>query len=158
MTKWLPMRWFAVLGIVIWTLSGCSGIGKLYPVEGKVTVDGKPLADGRLVFVPDKEKGNKLNDSPFGQIKDGSYSLTTQGKPGAPAGWYRIMVQTQYQGAPPDAVELPMRYSDPLGSGLAVEVVPSPEPGHYDLMLKTEGPPKKKGPPPPPPRSQRAKG
>jgi hypothetical protein len=157
MRKWFPMRLFAGLSIVAFALSGCGGMGTRYPVEGKVTVDGKPLRDGRLIFVPDKEKGNQLKDGPFGQVKDGSYTLTTQGKPGAPAGWYNVIVQTQYQDAPADAIELPRRYEDPLGSGLSIEVVPSPDPGHYDFTLKTEGAPKSKGSPPPPPRSQRQK-
>jgi hypothetical protein len=149
MRKTFPMRRFAALGVVLLTLSGC-GMGKRYPVEGKVTVNGKPLRDGKLLFVPDEAKGNEMTDAPLAQIKDGSYSLTTQGKEGAPTGWYGVMVQTQYQGAPADAVELPLHYSDPLGSGLSVEVVPSPEPGHYDLKLEADPNAKSKGPPPPP--------
>jgi hypothetical protein len=136
MRKWSPMRFFAALGAALLTLAGCGGgVGTVYPVEGKVTVDGKPLPFGRITFVADKEKGNETKFAPFGEIKDDSYSLTTKGKTRAPAGWYNIMVVTQWPGAPPNPVELPTQYSDPGKSKLSVEVVPSPEPGRYDLKL-----------------------
>lgn len=150
MIRCLSRRLFAALGIIVLALSGCGGgVGKLYPVEGKVTVDGKPLPFGRLTFVPDKEKGNDSTATPFGEIKEGSYSLTTKGKTGAPAGWYNVMVLTQWPGAPPNPVELPIRYSDPGKSKLSVEVAPTPNAGQYDLKLEADRQQRPKGPPAP---------
>jgi hypothetical protein len=148
MRKWFSMRFLAALGAALLTLSGCGGgVGTLYPVEGKVMVDGKPLPFGRITFVADKDKGNETKFAPFGEIKDGNYSLTTKGKPGAPPGWYNIMVVTQWPGAPSNPVELPTKYSDPGKSKLSVEVVPSPGSGHYDLKL-ISAPPSKEPPAP----------
>jgi hypothetical protein len=131
-------RWFAALGVVVLALSGCGGVGTLYPVSGKVTVDdGQPLADAQLSFVADTEKGNKTTAIPFAKVKDGSYSLTTKGRTGAPAGWYKVSVMTHYPGGPAKAVELPRRYTDAGKSRLSVEVVPSPQPGAYDLKLSS---------------------
>ncbi len=125
----------AVLGMVVVALCGCGGVGTLYPVSGKVTVDGKPLSDGQLTFVAEGDKGDKTTAAPFGKIKDGTYSLSTKGKPGAPAGKYHVMVMTQYPGGPEKPVALPVRYSQPEKSGLSVEVVPNPAAGAYDLKL-----------------------
>ena len=137
MKRFCTWRWLVALGVVVVTLSGCGGVGTLYPVSGKVTVDGQPLPDGQLSFVADAEKGNKTTVIPFAKIKDGSYSLTTKGKPGAPAGWYKIMVMTQYPGGPAKAVVLPRRYTDAGKSRLSVEVVPASQPGAYDLKLSS---------------------
>jgi hypothetical protein len=124
-----------VVGILSLTFSGCGGVGTLYPVSGKVTVDEKPLPDGQLTFVADTEKGNATKVVPFGKIKDGSYSITTKGRTGAPAGWYKVAVMTQYPGSPSQAVEIPRRYTDAGKSRLSVEVVANPQPGVYDLKL-----------------------
>jgi hypothetical protein len=135
MRRLSPARLSGALGVVVLALSGCGGVGTLYPVSGKVTLDGKPLPDGQVSFVPDKEKGNKAPATPFGKIKDGSYSLETKGQPGAPAGAYKIMVITRYPGSPEKNPELPKRYADAGNSGLAVEVSPTPAAGAYDLKL-----------------------
>jgi hypothetical protein len=124
------------LGVLVLVLSGCGqSVGTLYPVSGKVTLNGEPLKDARLSFVPDTDKGNKSPASAFGKVQDGNYSLTTKDKPGAPAGWYKIMVMTQYPGGPEKPVPLPKRYGDPGKSTLSIEVVPSPAAGAYDLKL-----------------------
>lgn len=130
---------FSSMGILALVLSGCGEqIGQLYPVSGKVTLDDEPLNDAQISFVADAAKGNKAPVSPFGKCKDGSYSLTTKDKPGAPAGWYKVVVNTKYPGASEKAVELPKRYSDPGKSDLSVEVKPNAEPGAYDLKLKSK--------------------
>src|SRR4051794_8076203 len=77
-------------------ITGCGdGVGTRYPVEGQVLVDGAPLAgmSGQVTFEPDQTKGNKTPVSPSGEIdKDGRYKLSSKGKPGAPAGWYKVAV------------------------------------------------------------------
>lgn len=129
-------RLFGTLGVVVLAFSGCGGgLGTLYPVSGKVTVDGVPLKDAQLSFMPDVERENKTATTPVGKVKDGNYTLTTKGKAGAPAGWYKVMIMTQYPGGPAKPVMLSQRYTDPGKSRLAVEVVSSPAPGAYDLKL-----------------------
>jgi hypothetical protein len=136
MRTFCPTRLCRILGVVILVLSGCGGgEGTLYPVSGKVTLDGAPLPDAQLSFVADTTKGSKALATPFGKVKDGTYSLTTNEKPGAPAGSYKVMVNTQYPGGPEKPVVLPARYADPGHSDLSVEVVPNSAPGAYDLKL-----------------------
>src|SRR5262249_10576010 len=74
--------------------AGCGGPSlTLYPVEGKVTVDGKPLSSGRVAFHPDAKKGNSLKKILGGEIgSDSPYRIYTDGQPGAPAGWYKVTV------------------------------------------------------------------
>jgi hypothetical protein len=132
--------WFlGVLGLLVPVLAGCGdGLGTLHPVSGSVTLDGEPLKDAQLSFVPDTEKGNKTTASVFGKVTDGKYTLTTKDRPGAPAGHYKVSVLTQYPGGPENPVVLLKIYSDPGKSGLKVEVVEKPSPGAYDLKLTSK--------------------
>jgi hypothetical protein len=78
-------------------LMGLFGCGKaelpLYPVAGKVLVGEKVVTEGTVSFRPDAERGNKTMHQPVAAIhEDGRYELQTNGKPGAPPGWYRVLV------------------------------------------------------------------
>jgi hypothetical protein len=55
--------------------------GKIAAVDGKVSVDGKPLAKGKLSFRPEKGKAIAV------EVKDGKYSATK-----IPFGTYRVTV------------------------------------------------------------------
>jgi hypothetical protein len=84
-------------------------------VKGKVTLEGKPLASGRIIF-------HLKNDQFVGaKIKDGEYSVER-----VPAGTWRIMVEGQ---------GVPWRYNSDEKSGLQVEVVANAAPGAYDIKL-----------------------
>jgi hypothetical protein len=66
---------------------------KFYPVAGSVLVGEKPVPEGTVTFRPDANKGNQSMHIPTATIRpDGSYELETNGKPGAPPGWYRVLV------------------------------------------------------------------
>jgi hypothetical protein len=139
MTTFRSTRLLAVLGVLVLALSGCGdGLGTLYPVSGKVTLDGEVLQNAQLSFVPDTDKGNKSPASATGKVANGTYSLITKDKAGAPAGWYKVVINTQYPGSPENAVVLPKNFSDANKSGLFVEVVENPGPGAYDLNLKVK--------------------
>jgi hypothetical protein len=117
---------------------GCGG-GSPVPVSGKVTLDGKPLTRGTVRYF--------LVDAPVNAVvprgsldESGTYTLTTGGKPGAPAGKYKVCVFED-----PDAgkkagansqVSIPMIYRDQVNTPLTVEVV-SGAAGSYDLTLST---------------------
>ena len=124
-------------------LSGCdsSGVGRLVPVRGKVTLDGQPLTTGSLVYMPSAEKGNTSNYEPAATINaDGTYQLFTAQRDGAPIGWYKVWVVAQ---APADDKNpyaptkslIPARYAEPGTSKLEIEVVNRPSEGAYDLKL-----------------------
>jgi hypothetical protein len=115
---------------------GSSGGGKLLPVSGKVTLKGSPLTGGHIAFHPDLDKGNKGKGVPTGSIgADGTYKLSTEGKAGAPAGWYKISVATNFPGMEGTPVPINSKYNSPTTSGLTCEVVPNAAAGAYDLQL-----------------------
>jgi hypothetical protein len=129
--------------------AGCGG-GNTHPVSGTVTIDGTPLAarNGLVTFVPDKAKGNVTQDEPAGTVDDrGRYTLYTNGRRGAPPGWYKVVV-TGLADAPTAAAKgpltqrpvpksaVPARYGRAETTPLEVEVVASPTAGAYDLTLK----------------------
>jgi hypothetical protein len=131
--------------IVLTLLAGCagcdsSGLGRLAPVKGHVLLDGKPLPTGSLVFKPDAAKGNSSQFEPSATITaDGSYSLFTKEKTGAPLGWYKVGVIAQEENlADPYAARKSLvasRYNNAETSGLAIEVVAAPASGAYDIKL-----------------------
>ena len=127
--------------LVVSLAAGCSpGAGSLHKVSGKVTVDGTPLNTGTVRFVPDKARGNTATAEPVGTIgPDGTYTLSTNGKTGAPPGWYQVTVnatEVPESSKPFSGKALVARkYNAPESSGLSVEVVSSPKPGAYDLQV-----------------------
>jgi hypothetical protein len=89
-----------------------------------------------VIYVPDKDKGNDLKNSPAGLVgTDGTYTLSTAGKEGAPPGWYKVTVTTRYPGAPANAAPIAVEYADFRKTTLKVEVIASPAAGAYDLHL-----------------------
>jgi hypothetical protein len=137
------------LALLVIGCSDKSGVGKTARVVGKITVNGEPLTldTATVLFRPDKIKGNTSAFEPAGQVdEDGSYTLYTNGKEGAPPGWYLVEVYAilprtgGYQKKRPAAGEGPVslidsKYSSVKTSGLAKEVVENPSPGAYDLEL-----------------------
>lgn len=89
---------------VLLPLAGCGEAEHGFvPVRGVVLLEGKPLATGFVSYRPDPAKGNASLHVPTGIISaEGRYELFTIGEPGAPPGWYRVLVfadQNQIQGA-----------------------------------------------------------
>jgi hypothetical protein len=115
---------------------------KLFPVSGKVYVDGKPIDSGSVSFRPDAEKGNAYGFEPIGEISaDGTYRLMTVKGVGAPAGWYKVVVRYDkpYKSMYEVAVSLlPPKYGSAETTPLAVEVTKQPPDGAYDLKLETK--------------------
>ncbi len=70
---------------------GCSddGLGKRYSVSGTVTYKGQPLPKGSINFTSEKADGRGAT----GEIKNGSYTLTTQNPgDGAFEGGYLVTI------------------------------------------------------------------
>src|SRR5262249_26962492 len=90
-------RFTIVLGVsAIVIVCGCSGddsgLGRRYQVTGKVTYKGAPVPHGTITFVPTKPPPPE-GRAATGEIKDGSYSLSTTGnQDGALPGDYNIAV------------------------------------------------------------------
>lgn len=135
--------WIAAGLTLLVVAVGCdsSGVGRLVPVQGKVTYEGQPLTAGSLALKPDAEKGNTSKFEPAANLgPDGSYRLFTAEREGAPLGWYKVAIVAQ---APADEKNpyaaqkslIPARYAETGTSNLAIEVVETPPPGAYDLKL-----------------------
>jgi hypothetical protein len=80
----------AVAGALVMTSCGTDdGLGKRFPVSGKVTYNGLPLENGKISFIPDDPK----NVGASGTIDKGSYALSTGGgNDGARAGKYKVTI------------------------------------------------------------------
>jgi hypothetical protein len=133
-------RWVVLSALACVCLTGCgSGV---VPVQGTVTVDGKPLPGGTVVFHPDPGLDGASRQEARGTIQsDGSYSLSSNGRPGAAPGRYKvciIAVKTRATRAGGWTVQplIAPTYGNPATSGLEVEVGPDRFPGAYDLALQ----------------------
>ncbi len=118
--------------VALLAFAGCAKDDKvkLYPVKGKVIVDGKPV-EGALLTMYAKSSEPKLQQAVTATTKsDGSYAVGTyEPEDGAPAGEYTVTIFH----FPPDAQAimmrtgvvpnlLPAQYSDPMKSSLTIEV------------------------------------
>ena len=135
------LRWpatYCALAIVMLGNLGCGSGSNLQKVSGKVTVDGTPLAKGSVRFIPDKTRGNTAGVEPVAQIAaDGTYTLATNGKSGAPLGWYKVSLDATEVADSARAKQAKLlispRFHSPETTPLSVEVISSPEAGAYDL-------------------------
>lgn len=120
---------------------GCSGnrpmpkeFGALFPVEGKVTFDGKPLRGGNVTFFAQDHDVKQLQ--PMGLIDgEGNYFVSSYQQKGAPAGKYRVTVIPATNDKSID-LAVDDRYQNWEKSPLMVEVRENAPAGAYDLQLK----------------------
>ena len=74
--------------------TGCQKEQPYGLAEGTVTLDGKPLADVEVVFMPDPEKGTNGHLSVAFVDKEGHYQIANDaGRPGAPVGFHRVCIK-----------------------------------------------------------------
>lgn len=108
------LGWTCLVGVL--AASGCGGgIGKLHPVSGKVT---GPVNDGDAVlFQPSAGTKFTKNLTIRGEIKGGSYKMTTDGKDGVPAGTFTVVIAP----TPPKAGDI-----GTMKTGDATAAVPVP--------------------------------
>jgi hypothetical protein len=108
---------------------GCNGGSLESQVSGTVTLDGKSIGNGMIVFVPIDAKGNP----PFGNIDaSGNYSLKTGRTPGLLPGRYQVVVDIREQQPnfkpgdrpPPGKLLIPEKYNSASTSGLEYQVEP----------------------------------
>jgi len=78
-----------VVGMAV--LLACAGCGKggldRHPIGGSVTLDGKALESGGILFSPIKQTKGPVTG---GSIKDGRYEIPRDSGP--VAGWYRVEI------------------------------------------------------------------
>jgi len=82
-----------LLGVLIASAPGCSRVDRVpvYPITGRVLIDGKPLQNATVFLHPPSGDGGLR---PVGHTRaDGSFDITTyEVGDGAPAGEYRVTV------------------------------------------------------------------
>jgi hypothetical protein len=128
----------AVSLLALWT-AGCGETR--YPVAGRVLVNGQPLKGkvGSVVLKPDASKGNKRSGLSEGVLqRDGNFEVLTNNKPGAPRGWYKVIVTAYEPAANPNEDSRPAlnaRYATEANTPLEIEVVANPASDQYDLQL-----------------------
>ena len=133
--------WWALnVGMLLALAAGCEpGADHLAPVCGKLSYQGKPLRTGTIVFTPDALRGTRGSMARADIQPDGTYSLRSNGMPGAAVGWHRVTVMATESvpvtvasgGVEADVMMprslLPERYRDPELSGLSRQVRPGQE-------------------------------
>jgi hypothetical protein len=126
------LSWFLGLTAALMVAVGCSSGPRMYKVTGTVTLDGKPLPEGEILFVPDDPK---YGPDP-GKIKDGRFEFK------AKAGKKRVEISASRilpggargaGGEPVPEEYLPDRYN--VHSILTAEVTPN-GPNHFAFELK----------------------
>jgi hypothetical protein len=136
---------FLFVACITWVAVGCSRADKFVPVKGRVTINGQPLAaaGSGIAFIPDTAKGNTSPHEPRGQLSaTGEYELSTANQPGAPPGWYKVLVLAHSEPASakdPYAVPkwlVPIEYTKADKTLLSVEVVAQPAADAYDFDVK----------------------
>ena len=98
---------FAVAAMAVLTVAGCgrpSGVS-FAPVTGRVVVNGQPLAEGSVHFVPDESQGTSGPMSTGVLQSDGSYTLRGPGQNvGAMVGNHRVYLSLPLRNQVPTPV------------------------------------------------------
>lgn len=84
-----------LLALTVLTSFGCgSGKIKTIPVTGTITLDGSPLADAMVAFVPDSEtEGTQASGRTDSSGKYTIKPVTAEADPGTTAGKYKVTVR-----------------------------------------------------------------
>ncbi len=135
--------------LAVWMLIvGCDNGPKLIEAGGIVTYNSKPVPDADVIFVPDEGGPPVIGRSDT----EGKFVLTTDGKPGAFAGKYKIGVTAMRQKRPVSEKEaltmtdaqiaanheslIPKKYNHQISSGLSAAVTDDPKANQFTLDLK----------------------
>lgn len=118
-----------------------SWTGTYFSVDGLVTIDGKPLDGGTVLFeMIGSGKSSQCYTARGSVDSDGRYRLSTFADgDGAPVGRYRVAIFAKHAGRlveHPDAPSkppIPLSYSLPETSGLEYEVKPGPNTFNIEL-------------------------
>ncbi|MEM7455789.1 MAG: hypothetical protein AAF456_15660 [Planctomycetota bacterium] len=85
--------------VLLLFVAGCGGeaVPELATVSGTITMNGEPLDQVKVTFMPDAERGNGGRSSYGETDENGRYTLTYQlpGEPqeGAAVGWHKVCLR-----------------------------------------------------------------
>jgi hypothetical protein len=127
-------------GMVVGFAAGCNRSTQESQVSGNVSLDGKEIGPGIIVFAPVN------NGTPaIGPIDDdGNYSMSTSHEDGLSSGKYKVGVSVREVPAnvkrgemtPPGKLLIPQKYEDSATSGLEYDVAPGSN--TIDIELKSQ--------------------
>lgn len=135
----------AAVSLLLVAMAGCSV--KPVPVSGKVTLDGKPVADCGVLFIPVGQRPRATEEVASGQTDaQGCFTLSTRKISGAMPGDYCVTLSKRRTlgmvGSMPGpngvSIEwiVPERYSRPETSGLQKTVSTQEHEFAFDLSSK----------------------
>jgi hypothetical protein len=117
-------------------------VGHTYPVKGKVYLDDVLLKAGSVGFFPADYEGAPALEAGSRIKEDGTYELSTRGKPGALLGRYKVTVIWQTKVEPSRAGDVkslvPEQYTNKQTTPLEMEVMETREDGEYDLKMTSK--------------------
>ncbi len=136
------MRPLLFLPLLLPLAAGCGGPYKTAPVSGRVTLNGKPLANAAVLFQPVATEGNNEPGPGSSGVTDadGRYSLTLIGNrgKGAVIGKHKVRITKMGQESDPSD-DRPQPFKQPLsrrnrGKQLEIEVPPGgTDSANFDL-------------------------
>jgi hypothetical protein len=139
-----------LLAVLVGVAGGCGGV-KRVPASGTVTLDGEPLKEGMLEFVPDASKGNNLRVSCMSPISNGRFNLNTTGMDradngaGAPVGWFKVRYfNPNERGYDPNtkqkdtAPKVADKYLSEETTTIVIELTDPPPPEGYKIELTSK--------------------
>lgn len=138
--------WLAIFLLPAIGLAGCGEKGPhLAPVQGKVSLnDGTPVVYGHVILHPDLSRGNTSLEMSQGTIREGTYTIMTGAREGAPPGKYKVSIEAAKEVDPnnPYFTEwlADEKYVNPDKSGLTLDVVDEATAGQYDFKLNPHAP------------------
>lgn len=121
-----------------------AGCARLVPAEGKVLLDGQPLAGATVSFIPVDGGGTKGAPKLAGDLtdKNGVFRLQSKNASGAVPGVYKVLVSKRVFPAPTaarpnpgfqDMIDVvPVKYTIPNDTPLQVEI---PRTGKTDFVV-----------------------
>lgn len=118
---------------------GCQSEVDRQDVSGNVTFVGKPVAYGRIMFMPESKE--KLAPTGEAEIVDGRYDTSLPGGKGVILGPHRVRI-TAYEQRPPDAPDdetLPSLSEPPIVDGYVTKADLKPEGNDFDVPASAKG-------------------
>lgn len=139
----------AVVCLLAAPFAGCHRNGiPLAKARGTVTVDGKPLAQGSIQFMPDNSKGTRGPMAVGGIDSKGQFVLRTfRPEDGAQVGFHKVVINCwevagfdpkNPKAGPVPRSLIPECYADEVASGLDAEVKPGIQ-NEFTFELKSSG-------------------
>lgn len=131
---------FLALLVAVLLATGCEKSPQFGRVQGTVTMNGQPLDQVRVVFLPDPESGNRGAISRSITDDQGKYDLVYSQdteKRGAIVGWQRVVVEDIKGENNRDRfypIRVPENYSSSAKTPLRYEV--KPEEQTFDIDIK----------------------